>query len=953
MSNTLVDIINSDISAYNAKRIEQFLSLTPYEFEFFHIREITFEEEAPKREALENVLGSLRLDGVNFVYLIVGDKEGISFYMGVAKNKNELELDIDDIANQILKSNIEANFRGSKLNRLSKNKKKRVRDKIEDFKYVAQLNGVPNVNEEAENFQGIDRLVDVMLQDEFALMITAQAISLDKVKNIEKELFKIYDKISPFVKKTIQKVTSKSKTNSEVNSKISSNSISNSNTQSFSDSETKTVSKSTLTSSTKTSGSSSFSKSESGQESTSNQTSSTISKTTSTSKNESESTSSTNSLNYSDSSNESEILNVEFEKKEFEEWLKYIDEVLLKRINYAKGKGAFLSGVYMFANTKGKIKKLGNSFISLFSGVNENKLPLEYSYVKDKKHKEAIYNFQLPKYSFDLNENQKQKMILFSQINGLEWFSTKELSIIASLPQKEVVGLRLKEEVEFGLNVPKEEGIKIGHLIRSGQKLDIEVALNKNELNKHIFITGVTGSGKTTTCHKILYESDIPFLVIEPAKTEYRNLLSIDDVLVFTFGNEKVAPFRLNPFELFENENISSRVDMIKAAIESSFDMEAAIPQIIESAIYRTYEKKGWDIGLNINFKYENPFDKKVNAFPMLEDVLKEVEEVVKEQNFDERLHKDYIGSIKARLQSLIVGSKKFMLNTPHSFDFKELIHKKVVIELEEIKNPSEKSFIMGLILINLNEAIKDAYKKNKDFKHITLVEEAHRLLSRFEPGDSLNKKNAIESFTDMLAEVRKYGESLIIIDQIPNKLTPEVLKNTNTKIVHRIFAKDDKEAIGNTMALSDEQKDFLSKLDVGKAVIFNQNFFNAVQVQVNPISHELKDVDEKMLRKKWLEYIKKSYNFNISLDEMDKLIKIEMLWDGFIEEGAKRKKTLAYKKYYNEIAKLIEGLDIRIVEKMLKDKFYNEDTPIIEVLECLEKKEKLGLKMRILIQRR
>jgi predicted NACHT family NTPase len=266
---------------------------------------------------------------------------------------------------------------------------------------------------------------------------------------------------------------------------------------------------------------------------------------------------------------------MEFERKELEEWLKYIDEVLLKRINYAKGKGVFLSGVYLFANTKGKITKLANSFISLFSGVEQNKVPLSYEYVNNSKHKNYIYNFQLPKYNLNLDPNQKQKMFLYSKRDGIDWFSTKELSVIASLPQKEVVGLRLKEEVEFGLNVDEIEGdrLSLGRLISSGNELDIEIDLPLAELNKHIFITGVTGSGKTTTCQKILNEAKLPFLVIEPAKTEYRNLANLDGVTVFTLGIEATAPFRINPFEFYEGENIPSRVDMIKATIESSFDM--------------------------------------------------------------------------------------------------------------------------------------------------------------------------------------------------------------------------------------------------------------------------------------------------------------------------------------------------------------------------------------------
>ena len=111
--------------------------------------------------------------------------------------------------------------------------------------------------------------------------------------------------------------------------------------------------------------------------------------------------------------------------------------------------------------------------------------------------------------------------------------------------------------------------------------------------------------------------------------------------------------------------------------------------------------------------------------------------------------------------------------------------------------------------------------------------------------------------FSDMLAEVRKYGEALIIVDQIPGKLTPEVLKNTNTKIIHKIFAQDDKEAVGNTMALSDEQKDFLSFLDQGRAVVFSQGWDGGLQVQIvrdtDTDSKEL--VDEKLIRERVLDY--------------------------------------------------------------------------------------------------
>ena len=163
---------------------------------------------------------------------------------------------------------------------------------------------------------------------------------------------------------------------------------------------------------------------------------------------------------------------------------------------------------------------------------------------------------------------------------------------------------------------------------------------------------------------------------------------------------------------------------------------------------------------------------------------------------------------------------------------------------------------LMGFILTNLLQAVKHCHTFDKNFRHITLIEEAHRLLSRYVPGDNLNKKQGVEVFTDMLAEVRKYGESLIIVDQIPDKMTPEVLKNTNTKIIHKLFAQDDKDAVGNTMALSDEQKSFLSNLPPGRAVMFSQGWTKAIQLQVEEkISSERREVDNADIRRTALKY--------------------------------------------------------------------------------------------------
>ena len=800
----------------------------------------------PCKEAFENVLNALSIEGITFVYLLMGDKEQVGFYFGIAKDKRypkALELDVDEIGQAILKPSLEGNFRGSVVAKMSKRQRKNIRGLLSEFTHVGKLEGVPSVNEDNEEFQGIDRLVDIMSGDQFCLAVMADPLSLLEINDIENQLYAIYDKLSPLAKRSLQEGSNNGKTTGTSDSKSSTDTTGTNDSRTITTSDGKSDS---TTKGTSTSSSSSGTNS-SRTEGTNEGNSDARAKGTSTSKAVGLSTSTNQSQQTGESTSETR----EFADKQVQDWLKYIDEVLLKRVQHGKNKGLYLSNIYLFAFSPESVLKLGNTARAIFSGGTMNKSPLAFRKVTGKHEIDSIKNFQFPAFSDQktISTSQRQFDLLMSSSPmhkfQSNWLSTEELSVVAGLPQKEVVGLTLKEEVEFGLNtntrVDEENQLYLGSLVKSGLIQPIDVSIDRCDLDKHTFIAGVTGSGKTTTCQRLLESARMPFLVIEPAKTEYRVLTKKNkDILIFTLGNDNIAPFRLNPFEFFPHENITSRVDMIKASIESAFDMEAAIPQLIEAAIYRCYQEKGWNIATSRNARYADPFAPGVYAFPTLSDLLHMTEVVVDEQGFDERLKRDYIASIRARLQGLLIGAKGLMLDTPRSINFKELALLSVILELEEIRNPSEKSLIMGFILANLNEAIRANYeefrKRGERFRHITLIEEAHRLLSKYEPGDSKNKKQGVEAFADMLAEVRKYGESLIIVDQIPNKLTPEVLKNTNTKIIHKLFARDDKEAVGNTMALSEEQMDFLSSLEPGRAILSSTGLNKPVQIQVKEV---------------------------------------------------------------------------------------------------------------------
>ena len=1042
----------------------------------YKINEITYEEEekAPRREAFENVLGALRDSFNNFLYIILGTKEKVSIYFGVAKNSyidsSNSILELQDVGDMILKPSIEGNFRGSKIKEIISDEKEEVLKVIRNQgnKY-AYFEGNPGINESEDrsDFQGIDRLIDIMSvgnQGTFGLVIYANPIQKEEIVEIEKDIYKQYNYYNTVHKRSYQlgeneskntgenvtegtgtsESTAKGKSSNETSgsSETKTEGSSASDTKGSNENETKgtnynkatgntwgnsegsnkteNTGKSTTTGTSN--GSSTSSKSSSTGESAgtswgtnknkteggsktitegsnlsqskgtsasrtsgtslSKATGTSTSKTSGTSENKTIGTTKNHSTtkNSGSSTGTSETENIEIIKKEIHSWISYIDETLLPIIDYGKGKGLFRVNTYIFADNSATLLKLGNTLKSLSSGKKGNKRPLEYyrlDNVKEKKIINNLVNFQMNKIQNDIEKDEFYTVNSIEIGNGFvnDFYSSKELSLIAGLPRKEVNGLKVTKQVEFGLNTTDEkmkEPLELGNLVQSGKILEnSEVNIDKKDLNKHIFVAGVTGTGKTTTCQRILLESGMPFLVVEPAKTEYRIMKlskKTEDMVIFTLGQDNIAPFRLNPFEFFPHESLTSRVDMIKAAIEASFDMEAAIPQLIESTIYECYKDYGWNVNTNKNTKFENPFADDVYAFPTFSDILKKVDAVAEKQGFDERLKKDYIGSIKARLQSLTLGSKGLMLNTPRSIDFVGLLDKKVVLEIEEVKNTGEKSFVMGLIMTNLREALRAKYKENKHFKHITLIEEAHRLLSKFEPGDSVNKKQGVEIFADMLAEVRKYGESLIIADQIPNKLTPEVLKNTNTKIIHKLFAEDDKESVGNTMILEKEQKEFLSSLPTGRAVVFSQGWSKAVQVQIKLLTNTTSDeeVDEQILKDSCINYYRENYRREIftgsnifdrepTFEEMKTIIEFSRsdLLSSFknmyaaLENLSKRDEESkvnilkkANKEYVKSIRIATEN-EKNLLVKYLKEKYFVKKKHKLEEINKLEELEK------------
>lgn len=829
VSDSILNIETKDI-IQGIYEIEKLPNQVPYSKSvFYKVSKLTYEENYSMLQAMENAISVFNECECNLVYFLNSTKDGIELFLGVVERdvKKPDQIDIQEYG-KLLKQSIEGHFQGSILKQIecSPQYVKSIIAPINGSNEFSLITGVPsleNEDEEKNKFQAIDRLIHSLSGEEYQIVVVSEPTSPKEVDQLKDDVYRMYNQLYGMSKTTVQ------------------------------NGENTSVSDGTSTTQGSNKGkSTSTNENESQQNESKN-----LTKAKGGGVSVSEGTNVSNSSSNTKSSGESKTVSVEYIQKEAQDILKYIDEILLERVKIGYRKGFYKTCIHVSTKSRATQISVENSIVSLFQGERNSLSPLNIKRYSDsvqiEDRKKVIKNFKIP---FE-NEGTTLPNHITSICSvpvkdgrrGLAcYLTTEEVGFVAGFPTKEVSGIPLNKGVEFGLNVKNAEeleNIHLGHVMHMGRMLPHKVVLDKNVLSKHVFVAGVTGSGKTTTCQNLLLGSNMPFLVIEPAKTEYRVLMKNESlknkVTVFTLGNEKVAPFRINPFEFLPSETITAHVDMLKASFEAAFEMEAAMPQILEASIYRCYEKKGWDINNDNNehiLDKNDAFDGTGAYFPTLSDLVIAIREVVEEQGFDDRLKNDYIGSLIARINGLMVGSKGQMLNCKKSVDFEWIINNNVILELDDLKNGSDKALVMGLVLSRLSESLKYMHKVKPDFKHITLVEEAHRLLSNVGINESGSKRQSVEMFSDMLAEVRKYGECLIIVDQIPNKLAPDVLKNTNTKIIHKIFAKDDKETVGDSMALDDKQKNHLSYLETGETIMFSQGWNKPVQVRIQQLTN-------------------------------------------------------------------------------------------------------------------
>ncbi len=351
-------------------------------------------------------------------------------------------------------------------------------------------------------------------------------------------------------------------------------------------------------------------------------------------------------------------------------------------------------------------------------------------------------------------------------------------------------------------------------------------------------MAGPNGSGKSNTVFRILEElmsAGIPFLVIEPAKGEYKNVFGRDPgVRVYGTNSRKSQLLHLNPFWFNEDVDVLEHIDKLIDVFNASWPMYAAMPAVLKAAIEGAYRSCGWNLK-------KSACRGSRRIFPTVEDVLAEFNNKMNSTAFSEEVKGNYVGALSTRLESLCNGIYGEIFSGRNLTD-EELFGSNVIVDLSRVGAAETKSMIMGMLIIRLQEYRMSGEAMNLPLQHITVLEEAHHLLRRTSTAQSEDGSNmlgkSVEMISNAIAEMRSYGEGFVIVDQSPGLMDMSVMRNTNTKMILRLPEAGDREMVGNTMGLTSDQINELAQLKTGVCAIYQKDWLEPVLCQVDRAKH-------------------------------------------------------------------------------------------------------------------
>ncbi len=773
----------------------------------------------------------------------------LAFYIGVRSMDNV------STAEAILEKSFKGNFAGSQIREIpqehiqsilgSINKKER----FGNCQNVSSVSIVPSTrDEDKERFvQGIEKFIDTMKGSTYTAIFIAEPLNKEVLEQRKMGLQSIYSSLSPFASTQLAY--------GENYSNAVSKGMSRNFSKTLSDSLTDTTSRFESSSNSRNRGVSfgllgiGFNGGRTTGYSSGTSWASAVTHGTSVTEGTVESD------NVTDTKGDSRTITITTENKTVKCILEKIDQHI-ERIKKCEAFGLWDVACYFVSSNVQTSVVAASTYKALMAGFDSS---VENSYVNIWKQDNVEHTPKLLEYlrycihpRFSIPGDEQIFSIEDQIVNPCSLISGNEMPYIMGLPHHSVPGVTVLNMAEFGRNVRLSSGIlqgkkvELGQIYHMGEKENARVKLELESFRSHCFITGSTGSGKSNTTYRILDEMiqhKIPFLVIEPAKGEYKRYYGkLPGINVYCTNPKFYSMLKINPFSFNQGIHVLEHLDRLIEIFNACWPLYAAMPAILKESFERAYIKCGWDLEKSIYIPNGH------SKFPTFNDVLEALPEIINSSAYSSDSKGDYIGALVTRVKSLTNGISGQVLCGNNDIDEESLFDQNTIIDLSRVSSLETKSLLMGVLILKLNEYRMCTTEENQPLRHITVLEEAHNILKRSSlsggsEGSNVQAKS-VEMISSAIAEMRTYGEGFIIVDQSPTAVDISAVKNTNTKIIMRLPDYEDCKVAGLSVGLNDNQIKEISRFPMGVAVVYQNNWVEAVLAQIDKSEEKYHQTD-------------------------------------------------------------------------------------------------------------
>ena len=344
--------------------------------------------------------------------------------------------------------------------------------------------------------------------------------------------------------------------------------------------------------------------------------------------------------------------------------------------------------------------------------------------------------------------------------------------------------------------------------------------LDLDDLNHHVAILGRTGSGKTTTAMAIVsraWEQGIPVLIFD-YEDEYRGLVMRLGGRVLT-PRKKLVPMALNALKGLRGPE-SDLLDVLLEVFSMVFDFTPPQVYLFSKALLRLQKQAA-------------EFEEDPNLSDLFEELANQETRGVPEQESKQALLRKLSPLVRGEAGSLL--SKEEIPTTP------DLLGSLTSIELGGIRTQGAREIFIFILLKRIYDHVK-ASGRSKLTRHVVVVEEAEKVLPRIRDVRELTIGDR------MLSELRKYGEGIVVISQSPANLSPHVLRNASTRILHALGSTRDFEAIRSILGTSRKEINRISHsihyLESGECLVSLRNRPEPTRVRIE-LPYNPQDLEE------------------------------------------------------------------------------------------------------------